>query len=278
VSAGTSIEWAHHTFNPWWGCVEAGPECDRCYARAFAHRLGQDLWGAAAPRRPASENYWRQPIGWDLRAAAAGERHRVFCASMADVLEDRRDLDASRTRLWELMEATPNLDWLLLSKRPSKFATLTPERWREKGWPSNVWAGTSAGTQRTADVLVPQLLEAAAGATVRFVSAEPLLEAVVYTRWLVPDYRSCQQRDSPAVAALARAAACRIGWRGVDWVIAGAESGYSARPMDPPWVRSVRDQCQAAGVPFFFKQDADQGRKRSTPEIDGRRWVEVPRG
>lgn len=223
----TKIQWAHHTFNGWWGCEHAGPECDNCYAEAFSNRLGLKLWGHNSPRRFFGDKHWNEPLRWDRAAAKAGERHRVFCSSMSDVLEDRRDLDGPRERLWALIEATPNLDWMLLSKRPSKFATLTPERWHRDGWPPNVWAGTSAGTQRTADVLIPQLKAAALlKASVLFVSAEPLLELVDYGRVL----------------------------HGVRLLILGGESGPRARRMDVEWVRAAVKVARGVYCAPFVKQ------------------------
>src|SRR5262249_26019968 len=121
----TAIDWCNHTFNPWWGCDEArvpdgsmSPECVYCYARTFAKRVGHDIWGADAPRRSFGDKLWVEPEKWNGDAALSGERRRVFCASMADVFEDRPDLDPHRARLWALIERTPHLDWLLLTKRP----------------------------------------------------------------------------------------------------------------------------------------------------------------
>src|SRR5262249_54064076 len=120
----TAIEWTDHTFNPWWGCVEVSPACDFCYARTWAQRRGHPVWGTDAPRRFFGEAHWGEPLRWNRRAAATGRRARVFCASMADVLEERHDpvgalLEQARARLWATIEATPNLDWLLLTKRPA---------------------------------------------------------------------------------------------------------------------------------------------------------------
>lgn len=296
----TSIEWLSrqrpdgtwtpgYTFNGWWGCVEVGPECDSCYARAFAHRLGLELWGATAPRRPASESYWRQPEAWNRKAAALREQHLVFCQSMSDVLEDRRDLDPLRARLWDLIDATPNLIWLLLTKRPSKFATLTPERWRTNGWPRNVWAGCTAGTQRTADVMVPQLLQAAAGAVVRFVSYEPALERVDFRRWLGTPWAcpSCRWSGEEAAflafdpwsPALCPECSAELDARmeRVDWIIAGSESGVRPRPADENWIRAVRDACVESAA-FFYKQRTVGRAVESRPALDGRQWLEFPGG
>src|SRR5262245_38921814 len=117
----TTITWAHDTFNPWVGCVEVSPACDHCYASAWSDRFRHGLWGKDAPRRVTRPAYWREPMAWNRDADQAGERRRVFCASLADVLEQRGDavgaeLDAARARLWDLIRATPSLDWLLLSK------------------------------------------------------------------------------------------------------------------------------------------------------------------
>src|SRR4051812_17878872 len=104
MAKNSTIEWTHHTFNPWWGCTKVSPGCKHCYAETWARRVGQDLWGARAHRRELSDAYWREPLAWNAQAFRLGERHRVFCASMADVFEDRRDLDAKRERLWQLID------------------------------------------------------------------------------------------------------------------------------------------------------------------------------
>lgn len=126
MSKDSKIEWTHHTFNPWWGCTKVSAGCKHCYAETWAKRLGKDFWGVKAARRELSPAYWRQPFAWNVAAAAAGVRARVFCASMADVFEDRRDLDERRARLWKVIDSTPNLDWLLLTKRPENVERLAP--------------------------------------------------------------------------------------------------------------------------------------------------------
>ena len=195
MAKDSKIEWTHHTFNPWWGCTKVSPGCKHCYAETWARRTGRAIWGNAAPRRELSDAYWKQPIAWNGEAARAGKRARVFCASMADVFEDRRDLDRHRARLWPLIEATPHLDWLLLTKRPQNMRKLAP--W-DGAWPANVWAGTTAENQRWADKRIPVLLEVPA--RIHFISAEPLLGPVEVSRWL----------------------ALKPGRR-LDWVIAGGE-------------------------------------------------------
>ena len=220
------IEWTDHTFNPWWGCTKVSPACDHCYAEAWARRLGMDVWSAGKPRRFLSEAYWRQPHRWDSEAARTGERARVFCASMADVFEWKKGLSPWRHRLWELIEQTPNLDWLLLTKRPHLVRRLAP--WQDE-WPANVWLGATVETQRWVAKRLPHLAEAPA--RIRFLSCEPLLGEVDLEHWL--------QEDA------------------VHWVIAGGESGPRARPSDPGWFYGIRDQCLAHDTPFHFKQWGD---------------------
>src|SRR4051812_43802331 len=122
MAKDTKIEWTDSTFNPWMGCVRMSPACKHCYAETIASRFGLAEWGARVPRRFFGEDHWREPLRWDRAAQRDGSRRRVFCASMADVFEDRRDLDPWRVRLGELIASTPNLDWLLLTKRPDRAA------------------------------------------------------------------------------------------------------------------------------------------------------------
>lgn len=230
------IEWTDHTFNPWWGCTKVSPACDHCYAEAWARRLGLDVWSAGKPRRFLSETYWRQPGKWDAEAARNGTRARVFCASMADVFEWKRGLSAWRGRLWGLIEETPNLDWLLLTKRPHLVGRLVP--WSNE-WPANVWLGTTVENQRWADKRLPHLADT--GASVRFLSCEPLLGKVDLDHWL----------ESGAV----------------HWVIAGGESGPRARPSDPQWFQGIRKQCVTHGTPFHFKQWGDWAPLDAVPGV-----------
>ncbi len=217
----SSIQWCHHTFNPWWGCVRVSPGCENCYAEAFDKRVGRKDWGVQAPRRFFGDKHWAEPLKWDRAAAAAGERHRVFCASMADVFEDRRDLDEQRDRLWKLIEATPHLDWLLLTKRPENMPRMVPWRLGEP-WP-NVWVGTTVEDRKRASERVGHLR--AVPAVVRFLSCEPLIEDLG-----------------------------NIDLTGIHWVIVGGESGPGARPFDFRWARDIETQCKLAGAAFFMKQ------------------------
>jgi protein gp37 len=231
MGKNSRIEWTDHTFNPWWGCTKVSEACKHCYAEAWSKRVGQKVWGPKADRRFFGEKHWLEPIKWNADAVASKQRLRVFCASMADVFEDRRELDPWRQKLWDLIEITPQLDWLLLTKRPELIAELS--RWQDD-WPSNVWLGTTVENQESADLRLPHL--ASIPAAVRFISAEPLIGPL--------DIR--QHLGST-----------------IDWVITGGESGPKARPSSPSWFRDLLRQCMAARVPFHFKQWGDwaPGRK-----------------
>ncbi len=231
MGKNSRIEWTDHTFNPWWGCTKVSEACKNCYAEAWSKRVGQKVWGPKADRRLFGERHWLEPCKWNADALAHCERRRVFCASMADVFEDRPELDPWRQKLWELIGATPQLDWLLLTKRPELVRVLT--HWGDR-WPDNVWLGTTIENQEAADARLPHLAEIPAA--VRFISAEPLIGPVNIRPWL---------------------------GTAIDWVITGGESGPKARPSSPSWFRDLLGQCMAAEVSFHFKQWGDwmPGRK-----------------
>jgi protein gp37 len=137
MGAVTKIEWCHHTFNPWWGCTQVNPLCDHCYAMMLDARwFKRAHWGPGAARRYFNDKYWAQPLEWDRRGSVASSRRRVFCASMADVSDNDAD-PAVRDRLWGLIRQTPNLDWLLLTKRIGNASKMLPADWGD-GYP-NVW-------------------------------------------------------------------------------------------------------------------------------------------
>lgn len=257
MGADTKIEWAHHTFNPWTGCQPVSPACDHCYAEAWAKRSGTVKWGPGEDRRRTTAAYWQQPLKWAKAARAAGTRPRVFCASLADVFDNAVPEDW-RADLWTLIAKTPELDWLLLTKRPQNIARMLPVidsnrpgyrpwniRW-PAGWP-NVWLGTTVENQEEADRRIPPLL--AVPAARRFLSCEPLLGPV--------DLRFIHHDGMVEIDALAGTHGVIRPHRGesprLDLVIAGGETGPGARPMHPGFVRSLRDQCVTAGIPFFFK-------------------------
>jgi protein gp37 len=288
MSENSTIEWTDHTFNPWEGCQKVGPGCDHCYAETRNARFGGGVainWGPGAPRRRTSPANWHKPLAWNAAHAAFfaqhGRRQRVFCASLADVF-DNAVPDDWRADLFELIAATPNLDWLLLTKRIGNVGNMLPVPFDfEKQYP-NVWLGATITSQAEADRDIPKLL--ALDATVRFLSMEPLLGPVdlsIVACKPCPTSNGALSMD-PSTGAYECCSRCDftgIGdeW-GIDWVIVGGESGPGARPMDPDWARSLRDQCAAADVPFLFKQwgewapnwfNDDAGIK-----IPGSEWIE----
>lgn len=239
MSQNTNIGWCHHTFNSWWGCTKVSPECDNCYAATFAKRTGHAIWGPDAPRRFFGDAHWNEPLKWDRLAAAAGERHRVFCGSMMDWAEKRPDLVEQRARLFRLIWATRHLDWLLLTKRPQFAPSMVP--WLIDGtepW-DNVWLGVTCGlvsSEWRVDVL------RGLRARTRFISMEPLLGPTL------PDMT------------------------GIDWVIPGGESGPGHRPMELEWADAIVVEAQRRGVSIFMKQDAGRfpGQRGRIPD---RLWL-----
>lgn len=283
----TGIEWADSTFNPWMGCTKVSPACDHCYAERDTARFGRVGWGPGAPRVRTAPANWRKPLQWNSqlfyecvdcgeRWAGTGTdmachacrspciqsaRRRVFCASLADVFDNEVD-PQWRADLFDLILRTPNLDWLLLTKRIGNAANMLPVPFDFARMYPNVWLGATICNQTEADRDIPKLL--ATEAAVRFLSIEPMLGPIDLTR------------IAPAIfAAKANALTGKWKWDGgptrvetatIDWVICGGESGPKARPMHPEWVRSLRDQCAAAGVPFLFKQ---WGEWVSVSEVEG---------
>lgn len=297
--AETSIEWAHYTFNAWRGCTKVSAGCANCYADTLSKRnpgtLG--IWGPKGTRAIAAESYWTQLARWQAEAKAAGERRRVFCASLADVGEGQDTMppeawepvqQARRRLCMEIMDRSDALDFLLLTKRPGNMVDLYPREVLER-----CWVGTSVEDQKAADERIPKLLQVPAA--VRFLSCEPLLGPVDLwgARYARP--------NGGTIGAVTH-------WEGgVDWVIVGGESGPGARPMHPDWVRQLRAECQAADVPFLFKQWGEHcpagqvvavprehkpsqahvfpdgrltirvGKKAAGRLLDGREWNELPK-
>lgn len=237
MGENSAIEWTTHSFNAWVGCTKVSPACDFCYAESWAKRTGHpELWSGDR-RRTAAAN-WQKPHKWNLQAAAVGERHRVFCCSLADVFDNQVPAQW-RHDLWHMIQQTPHLDWLLLTKRPQNIAKMLPDPetgtnpWGE-GWP-NVWLGMTAENQTEYDRRIRALLDVPAW--VRFLSCEPLL--------------------GPIDLNLKG---------GIDWVIAGAESGSKARPMATVWAHYLLNQCKTVGTSFFMKQMVVDG--KLTKNID----------
>lgn len=261
MGANSKISWTDATFNPWWGCARVSPACEHCYAESFDKRVGRADWGVSAPRRFFGDKHWNEPLKWNREALDAGVRRRVFCASMADVFEDRRDLDTHRMRLWELINVTRGLDWLLLTKRPENVSRLVPDDWESmRHPPANVWLGATVEDNKRL-TRIPHLL-AAKWPVVRFLSMEPLFEEV-----------RLDENELGSVGHLAET----FGNPLIHWVITGYESGHHRRPTDEDWIRSLRDQCNRTGAAFFFKQRVTaSGVKIERPDLDGRTWSEFP--
>ena len=276
----SKIEWTDHTFNPWEGCTKVSPGCANCYAETRNARWAGGKapnWGKGAPRRRTSASLWKQPLKWNRESTERAEeakrncgnyyvmergwlpyrRPRVFCASLADWLDDEVPIEWLADLL-ELIRLTPNLDWLLLTKRPENWRRRLGEvdvylahtlpngsssfpgdrldwirEWYDGHFPENIWIGTTVEDQTRAEERIPAVHKIPA--KVRFLSCEPLLGPVDLLDLFF-------NKDRFGISF------------GIDWVIVGGESGLKARPMHSKWAQSLRDQCQSARVPFFFKQ------------------------
>ncbi len=283
MGKNTNIPWCDHTFNPWIGCTKVSPGCWKCYAEAQNKRwAGGENWGPGAPRRRTSEANWRQPLKWNREEDGvmvshaefvANRRPRVFCASLADWLDDEVPIEWLADLL-DLINRTPNLDWLLLTKRPGNwekrvwevgdFAQLPDtargahtgpsfaRRWYDnKQAPANIWIGTTVEDQKRAEERIPSLLKIPA--RVRFLSCEPLLEPVNLD-FGHPRFRTAESYHSY-----------------IHWVICGGESGPGARPMLVEWADDLRRQCAASAVPFFMKQ---LGANVGTTNANAHDWPE----
>lgn len=266
MAANSKIEWCDHTFNPWIGCTKVSPGCANCYAETENNRRMwvAEGWGRGKPRHRTSAANWNKVRAWNVQAMGAAQRPRVFSASLADWLDDEVPI-TWLAELLLLIRETPNLDWLLLTKRPQNFHSrmneilnsdlsgvatspaqvrkpsrmieicnpdlsealrYLPGQWLEGSPPENVWFGVSTEDQRQADGRVPHLLSIPA--SVRWLSVEPLLGPL----------------RLPLTNNVDR----------INWVVVGGESGANARGCHTEWVRSIRYQCGLWGVPFFFKQ------------------------
>ena len=260
MGENSNIAWTNHTFNPWVGCQKISEGCANCYAEVYDRRVGgvpkkqranpaiaETRWGPQGRRTRTSAANWKLPLKWNEEAAATGTRPRVFCSSLADVFEDRPELVPWRRDLFDLIVSTPNLDWLLLTKRPYLIRPLIEgvgwangmragggasmaRAWWGGSPPANVWLGTTVEDQQRANERIPALLSVPA--KVRFLSCEPLLERVDLSRWLAPTIQP----------------------PGINWVIVGGESGQKARPFELRWARHLMRQCRTEGVAFFMKQ------------------------
>lgn len=259
----TGIAWTDSSWNPWIGCTKVSPGCDNCYAEVSRPALAMKIhWGAGQPRHRTSIENWKNPVRWNKKAAETGRRWTVF-PSLCDPF-DNEVPDEWRTDLFALIQATPNLTWLLLTKRIGNAAKMAPGAVGEDPYrltfPQNVWLGASVVNQGEADRDLPKLL--ATPAALRFVSYEPALGPIDFhleSGWcqhckVITSGRidgHCMDVNSPCFAGeLAMGDA-------LNWIIVGGESnqgGVQARPFSRSWARSTIEQCKAAGVPCFVKQ------------------------
>ena len=233
----TAISWCDSTFNIAWGCTKISPGCDNCYAAALDKRTGGDHWNGK-PRIMSDAN-WKKPLKWNRKATG---RHLVFCGSMCD-WADKNIPDGQRERLWQLIRDTPNLTWLLLTKRATNILKYLPDDWGE-GY-ENVWLGVTVENRwhgiRRASILktIP--------AKIRFLSCEPLIQSLP-----------------------------RLNLTGIHWVIVGGESGPKARPIQPWWVDRIRLNCEEDHVPFFFKQWGGNTRDKGGHLLNHQIFQEFP--
>lgn len=252
----TGIGWTDHTWSPWWGCTQISPACDFCYAKALDRRVGGDHWGTGKERRQMSDGHWRAPLKWN-KAVPVGETRFVF-PSMCDPFDNEVPAEW-RARFFDLIRATPNLTWLLLTKRPGNIDCLSDE---VGGLPPvSAAIGCTVVTQEEADRDVHKLLAAGGPHRLRFLSIEPMLGPVTLQESWLRDHET--DNNGPV-------------WSALSWVICGGESGPTPRPMKAEWARTLRDQCEAEDVPFFFKQWGGRTPKANGKLLDGREWCERP--
>lgn len=248
----TKIQWCDHTFNPWIGCTKVNEGCKFCYAETLMDtRYGRVKWGPQGTR--SRTKTWKDPLRWNRTAGQQNLRAKVFCASLADVFEDRAELAPWRSELWQLIDRCQNLDWLLLTKRPENIRRMWegPNR-------GNVWLGTSIANQANAEEWVPRLLGCTGLAPILFLSVEPQIGPVDLSRFFFPQ---------PTI----------------HWVIVGGESrqGHGEpRLFHVEWARRIVQQCREATVPCFVKQLGSnchlQGRRLPLQDLHGGNWTEWP--
>jgi protein gp37 len=227
MGENSKIEWCDHTFNPWIGCQKVSPGCDHCYAEAqnAFRKWNGGTWGPHAPRKRTSVNYWKQPFKWNSEAVEFNQEHghrpRVFCASLADIFDNKAP-SSWREDLFALIRECDQLNWLLLTKRPQNILKMLPSDWGD-GYP-NVWLGMTAEDQPHFDQQWNHLQKIPA--LIKFISYEPAIGPL----------------RLPAYDPLP------------DWLISGGESGGGARPVKRRWIRVVIADCREHDVAVFHKQ------------------------
>lgn len=243
MASNSSIEWTEVTWNPVTGCDRVAAGCDNCYALALAKRL--KAMGVEKYQNDGDPRTSGPGFDVTIHPAALDQPRRwraprvVFVNSMSDLFHARVPLSFVRD-VFDVMRETPQHTYQVLTKRASRMARLA-DRFE---WPDNVWMGVSVESFDAVDRI--DHLRATPAAT-RFLSCEPLLSAL------------------PG-----------LNLEGIDWVIAGGESGPRARPMDSSWVADIRDQCASANVAFFFKQWGGRTPKANGRQLDGRTWDAMP--
>jgi protein gp37 len=239
----TGIEWTEATWNPTTGCDRTSPGCDRCYAMTLARRLkaiGQAKYQEDGDPRTSGPGFGLtlHPKTLDIPRRWQSPR-TIFVNSMSDLFHEKVPVDFVQS-VFEVMRETPQHTYQVLTKRSKRLAEVA----EQLEWPPNVWMGVSIESNRYT-FRARHLRQV--GAAVRFLSLEPLLGPL-------PE----------------------LDLTDIHWVIVGGESGSGARPLDPDWVRDIRDDCLEASVPFFFKQWGGRTPKTGGRELDGRRWDETP--
>lgn len=294
MGKNSKIEWCDHTFNPWWGCEKISDGCTNCYAEVQSEKNQEiKIWGKLNNRRFFGENHWKEPLKWNRSAEKNGKPQKVFCGSMCDIMEDREDLVEQRKKLFSLIEKTPNLYWLLLTKRPQNFARFLPDKWLNRPI-KNVWLGTTVENQ---DNIWRIKYLKDTPAAIRFLSIEPLLGEVDLSNDLVPLLHKsacskCGHTDDFQIwkQLIFKCPKCgenKWGYpKHIHWVIVGGESGQKARIMNPKWVKKIQKQCEETKIPFFFKQWGEWiltengfekvGRKNAGCKIDELEFKETP--
>ncbi len=254
----THISWADMTMNWWIGCTKVSDACTGCYAEHLMdtrhHRVTWGKPGQAGTLSLTSEANRRKPLMWNRKAAAAGTRPFVFCSSLSDVF-DKNALKEWRRELFATIRATPNLVWLLLTKRPQNMIEMTQEA---GGLPPNAALGTTVEDQIRANLNVPHLCEAkmALNPLFTFLSCEPLLGEIYLRAMEVKAGRFNFLRESHTMFdPLHPTAPWKIGW-----IITGGETdqgAHKARPTHPNAYRFLRDQAAATATPFHHKQNGE---------------------
>lgn len=238
----SKISWTDDTVNLWWGCTEAGAECDNCYARELDKMRGPLMdngnthWGNSSPRWIRTERALLELAKSSRLAEKEGRPRRVFINSMSDLFEDRADLNAPRAALWEAIPKHPNLRFLLLTKRPVKIVNMVPVKWMEHGFPSNVAIGTTVGNKRAVEARAKMLLPFRNIVKTLFFSVEPMLEP------LGMEFYNCMSEFTTPEE------------RKRMWVLIGGESGSKAREFDVDAAMGLVEICKFGGMHPFVKQ------------------------